>query len=63
MAFKMRKFSGFKEMETDNDQEKSIQDIKIENMRKVLENPEKYSRKRVNRNIQRFRKFKSMGIL
>ena len=67
MAFKMRKFSGFKAMQSDN---MSVEDIineveksRIRNMENVLENPENYSRKRVNRNIQRFRKFKSKGKL
>ena len=70
MAFKMRKFSGFKEIEANNDEEESLQDFineieesKIRNMQNVIANPENFNKNRVRRNIQRFRKFKSQGKL
>jgi len=70
MAFKMRKFSGFKEIEANNDEEESFQDIlneieesKIRNMQNVIANPENFNKNRLRRNIQRFRKFKSQGRL
>tara|TARA_R100000697_G_scaffold117898_1_gene139943 strand:+ start:66 stop:266 length:201 start_codon:yes stop_codon:yes gene_type:complete len=66
----MRKFSGFKEIETDNDQEMSVQEFlnaieegKIRNMENVISNPENFNKNRVRRNIQKFRKFKSQGRL
>ena len=75
MAFKMRKFSGFKQTEPKKFEEESITDFlnaakqakeariekrkgKIQN---VLQNPDNYSKRKVRRNIQKFRKDKSRG--
>ena len=75
MAFKMRKFSGFKQVETKKLEDQTVDDFlnaarqakeariekrkgKIQN---VLQNPSNYSKKRVRKNIQKFRKDKSRG--
>ena len=75
MAFKMRKFSGFKQTEPKKFEEESIADFlnaakqakeaRIERrkgrIQSVLQNPNNYSERRVRRNIQKFRKDKSRG--
>lgn len=75
MAFKMRKFSGFKQVEPKKFEDQSVNDFlkaakeakeariqkrkgKIQN---VLQNPDNYSKRKVRRNIKKFRKDKSRG--
>jgi len=75
MAFKMRKFSGFKQIETKKLEDQTVDDFlnaakqakeaRIEKrkgrIQNVLQNPNNYSKKRVRKNIQKFRKDKSRG--
>ena len=75
MAFKMRKFSGFKQVETKKLEDQTVDDFlnaakqakeaRIEKrkgrIQNVLQNPNNYSKKRVRKNIQKFRKDKSRG--
>ena len=75
MAFKMRKFSGFKQVETKKLEDQTVDDFlnaakqakeaRIEKrkgrIQNVLQNPDNYSERRVRRNIQKFRKDKSRG--
>ena len=75
MAFKMSKFSGFKQTEPKKLEDQSIDDFlnaarKVKEARiekrkgkiqNVLQNPNNYSERRVRRNIQKFRKDKSRG--
>ncbi len=75
MAFKMRKFSGFKQVETKKLEDQTVDDFlnaarqakeaRIEKrkgkIQNVLQNPNNYSERRVRRNIQKFRKDKSRG--
>ena len=75
MAFKMRKFSGFKQAEQKRFQDMSIQEFldaakeakearierRKQRIQNVIQNPDNYSERRVRRNIQKFRKDKSRG--
>ena len=75
MAFKMRKFSGFKQVETKKLEDQTVDDFlnaarqakeaRIEKrkgkIQNVLQNPNNYSERRVRRNIEKFRKDKSRG--
>ena len=75
MAFKMRKFSGFKQVETKKLEDQTVDDFlnaarqakeaRIQKrkgrIQKVLQNPNNYSERKVRRNIQKFRKDKSRG--
>ena len=75
MAFKMREFSGFKQVEPKKFEDQSIGDFlkaakqakeaRIERrkgkIQNVLQNPNSYSEKKVRRNIKKFRKDKSRG--
>ena len=75
MAFKMRKFSGFKQVETKKLEDQTVDDFlnaarqakeaRIQKrkgrIQNVIQNPDNYSERRVRRNIQKFRKDKSRG--
>ena len=75
MAFKMRKFSGFKQAEPKKFEDMSIEEFlnavkeakearierRKQRIQNVIQNPDNYSERRVRRNIQKFRKDKSRG--
>ena len=75
MAFKMRKFSGFKQTEQKRFQDMSIEEFldavkegkearierRKQKIQNVIQNPDNYSERKVRRNIQKFRKDKSRG--
>jgi len=75
MAFKMRKFSGFKQVEPKKFEDMSIEEFlnavkqakearierRKQRIQNVIQNPDNYSERRVRRNIQKFRKDKSRG--
>ena len=75
MAFKMRKFSGFKQVEPKKFEDMSIEEFlnavkqakeaRIQKrkgkIQNVIQNPDNYSERRVRKNIQKFRKDKSRG--
>ena len=75
MAFKMRKFSGFKQVEPKKFEDMSIQeflsaakqakgariDRRKQRVQNVIQNPDNYSERKVRKNIQKFRKDKSRG--
>jgi|TARA_Y100000033_G_scaffold26864_1_gene25543 hypothetical protein len=75
MAFKMRKFSGFKQVEPKKFEDMSVQEFlsaakqakearierRKQRIQNVIQNPDNYSERKVRRNIQKFRKDKSRG--
>ena len=75
MAFKMREFSGFKQVEPKNFEDMSTQEFldaikqaketrierRKQRIQNVLQNPGNYSKRKVRRNIRKFRKDKSRG--